>query len=337
MSVGDPEPQEPLETDCAICFDATAESVALPCSCRIAYCGRCWDRALAHSFRACGQARCPSCRGPVRVDFDPDAAGGRGRLVFGRETQDFSYGRLEDEFRELSTEGDETGPGGHGVAVLAAALSYRRRAAQLAEAREEVVTRLAEQASPVQVRLLEQFGAAQPLLREIARNPQEALMNCSAADLKRRLEELGGSAQGCAEKADLIAALQSAARSAPRLAVRWAAAEGAAPECVCGGALVHVDGRGRARQFLKSIRPDLPEGSGPFDVVLAEFTSNGNCGIICDLCENSAIDLASSLWTCGRGDDTIMHATSYDVCEACFLKHAVGHSAEPSATSPDGA
>merc|ERR1711937_769984 len=32
---------------------------------------KCWDRALAQSFNACTQMRCPTCRSPVRVDFDP--------------------------------------------------------------------------------------------------------------------------------------------------------------------------------------------------------------------------------------------------------------------------
>mmetsp|Transcript_26098 Transcript_26098/g.52729 ORF Transcript_26098/g.52729 Transcript_26098/m.52729 type:complete len:191 (-) Transcript_26098:90-662(-) len=189
---------------------------------------------------------------------------------------------------------------------------------------------------PVQVRLLQRFGASQPLLGEILRDPQQALGKHSVSDLKRRLAALGGSAVGCAEKADLISQLQSAAGGAAAgLAACWAAGEAAAPECVCGGALTRVDGRGRTRRYLKSMRPDLAEGSATFEAMLEDMTSQGRSGVICDLCESSQLDPDSGVWTCGRGDDTILHATAYDVCEACFLRHALGHPA--SSPEPEGA
>lgn len=57
---------------CAICFEALGGSaVELPCSCAAVYCLRCWDHALAVSFRSCGVARCPTCRTAVRVDLEP--------------------------------------------------------------------------------------------------------------------------------------------------------------------------------------------------------------------------------------------------------------------------
>ena len=71
--------------DCAICFDPVhaEDRLHLPCRCQLTYCLTCWDRALAAAFNDNGQARCPSCRRPVRVDFDPEAGThGRGRLVF---------------------------------------------------------------------------------------------------------------------------------------------------------------------------------------------------------------------------------------------------------------
>ncbi|CAK0887597.1 unnamed protein product, partial [Prorocentrum cordatum] len=56
---------------CAICFEVQP-TVPLPCSCRVSYCARCWDRSLANSVLQCGVAQCPTCRCSFRVDFDED-------------------------------------------------------------------------------------------------------------------------------------------------------------------------------------------------------------------------------------------------------------------------
>lgn len=73
------QPESDLE--CAICFENIVEGTALPCACTVNYCMQCWDQALTSSFAACGQARCPTCRSPVQVDFD----GATGRLIFSRQ------------------------------------------------------------------------------------------------------------------------------------------------------------------------------------------------------------------------------------------------------------
>ena len=39
---------------------------------------------------------------------------------------------------------------------------------------------------------------------------------------------------------------------------------------------------------------------------------------ICDLCEDY-IQLAGALWNCSMGERTILHATSYDVCQRCLV------------------
>ena len=54
--------------DCAVCFDPVhaEDRLPLPCRCQLTYCLLCWDRALAAAFNDNGQARCPSCRRPVR-------------------------------------------------------------------------------------------------------------------------------------------------------------------------------------------------------------------------------------------------------------------------------
>jgi hypothetical protein len=72
------------DSECAICFDTVTaeEQLSLPCQCHVLYCHPCWDRALAAAFNDSGVARCPTCRTPVRVDFDPEASSGRGGLIF---------------------------------------------------------------------------------------------------------------------------------------------------------------------------------------------------------------------------------------------------------------
>eukprot|EP00931_Biecheleriopsis_adriatica_P014481 TRINITY_DN11630_c0_g1_i3.p1 TRINITY_DN11630_c0_g1~~TRINITY_DN11630_c0_g1_i3.p1 ORF type:complete len:246 (-),score=45.37 TRINITY_DN11630_c0_g1_i3:83-820(-) len=65
------------------CFEEILVSMKLPCSCKVAYCVRCWDRSLAESLHHSGHPRCPTCRMPVRVDFDPE----KGALAFTLESR----------------------------------------------------------------------------------------------------------------------------------------------------------------------------------------------------------------------------------------------------------
>ena len=125
------------EMECAICFDIIDEldRLPLPCQCRVPYCLKCWDRALAAAINDIGRARCPTCRSPVRVDLDPAAAGGRGSLVFSSDPSDDAE----------------------------------------AETRAEFVNRLAEQAAPLMTALLRRFGDTHPSLRPIARDQFAAL------------------------------------------------------------------------------------------------------------------------------------------------------------------
>eukprot|EP00927_Polykrikos_kofoidii_P000502 TRINITY_DN10183_c0_g1_i1.p1 TRINITY_DN10183_c0_g1~~TRINITY_DN10183_c0_g1_i1.p1 ORF type:complete len:257 (+),score=43.86 TRINITY_DN10183_c0_g1_i1:144-914(+) len=74
----------PQDEDCGICFESISEvggAVELPCSCRLPYCFRCWDRTLAASMIATGQPRCPSCRSLLCVDYDVE----KGALIFSKD------------------------------------------------------------------------------------------------------------------------------------------------------------------------------------------------------------------------------------------------------------
>eukprot|EP00931_Biecheleriopsis_adriatica_P107832 TRINITY_DN82168_c0_g1_i1.p1 TRINITY_DN82168_c0_g1~~TRINITY_DN82168_c0_g1_i1.p1 ORF type:complete len:278 (-),score=44.30 TRINITY_DN82168_c0_g1_i1:23-856(-) len=137
--------------ECAICFDAVLRTPVLPCRCKVAYCAACWDRALADSFNACHQSRCPTCRSAVRVDFDAVS----NCLVFSCE---------EDvpPATELRT----------GRVIQSLALKTRA-----VEAR----TRISTQARPVQLRLLQEFGAGNPLPDIPAGQPSTGSMRAAAA------------------------------------------------------------------------------------------------------------------------------------------------------------
>ena len=311
--------------ECVICFDSIAQAEPLPCRCTVPYCMRCWDRSLAHSFNACGQARCPTCRSPVRVDFDAEANDGRGRLVFSSESTDHSYEREESELAD----GSEASPDAAAAESPAAA----RRAA--------VVERLAEQAAPVMARLLEEWGAAHPTLRPMAREPAAALRSSPVKALKEALMALGGDPAPCLTKADVIAALEASAGGRAPLAAYWVMAESSdgddagdgaagassdAPRCVCGGALARMPGRQRARRFLLSVQPGLAQA--PPHIVDAHIdaliASNAAMFMfICDVCERP-IATRQPTWSCANAERTILHASAYDVCEDCFCRHAVG-------------
>mmetsp|Transcript_68017 Transcript_68017/g.127022 ORF Transcript_68017/g.127022 Transcript_68017/m.127022 type:complete len:225 (-) Transcript_68017:202-876(-) len=82
---GSQAPPTDYETmECVICLEPTHQSVGLPCNCTAAYCLGCWEHALAQSLLSCGQARCPTCRAAVRVDFDAET----GNLVYSRESDE---------------------------------------------------------------------------------------------------------------------------------------------------------------------------------------------------------------------------------------------------------
>eukprot|EP00928_Gymnodinium_smaydae_P006457 TRINITY_DN1228_c0_g3_i1.p1 TRINITY_DN1228_c0_g3~~TRINITY_DN1228_c0_g3_i1.p1 ORF type:complete len:284 (+),score=35.32 TRINITY_DN1228_c0_g3_i1:153-1004(+) len=67
---------------CAICYE-DLPAVSLPCSCRVHICTFCWDRSLAESAAARGRPECPTCRTPLKVEYDAAA----GLLRFEQDPQ----------------------------------------------------------------------------------------------------------------------------------------------------------------------------------------------------------------------------------------------------------
>jgi len=300
---------------CAICFEEVGWTPALPCACNVLYCALCWDRSLAHSFNASGQARCPTCRGAVHVDFDPE----RLCLVFSRAAVP-STPELE-------------GLGFHD-------------ARQVKEAsKNEAVQKLRQQALPAQVRLLQAHGGLHPGLNDIARQPADQMRRMSVLDLERHIASIGGSSDECLGKEDLVCrCLQEATEKqmiGRVLGEMFTAVTERLPACCCGSSLVRVSGEERTMRCCDKMPmlSGLPRDSHHYQVIFTRLTSVQTSICFCDLCGTS-VPTANAVWTCKNGDTTILHATSYDVCDECFMRHAacgesLDISEEPSAMDVD--
>jgi len=133
------------QDECAICLDQVDDAVKLPCACRVVYCLKCWGHALAESFNGCGEARCPTCRSNVRVDFDAESC----QLVFSpaQEMDDASSSddNPDDDDDDDNTEDEDDQFGNVGK------LERRKRRAR---------RRLIRQACPAQIKLIQQHGAS---------------------------------------------------------------------------------------------------------------------------------------------------------------------------------
>jgi len=70
--VGKAACSDQLEETCAICFEP-GSFITVPCACKVNYCATCWDRALTSSAKARGHPSCPSCRQPLKVDYNTTA------------------------------------------------------------------------------------------------------------------------------------------------------------------------------------------------------------------------------------------------------------------------
>lgn len=291
---------------CAICFEEIdIHQQELPCSCNVAYCAQCWDRALAHSFNASldGQARCPTCRGPICVDFDPE----RVCLLFSRAPTETS---------EDSTCRDSQDP-------------RQRRESR----KNEAVQKLRQQALPAQIRLLQKYGVRHPGLKEIAETPEVELRRMSVAELKSQISHLGGSSEDCLEKEDLVRCLADKKELLGRvLGEKFAASTDDLPSCVCGSKLLRVSGEERTMRCCDKMQmlSGVSRDSQNYRTVFERLTSMQSSICFCDLC-GSSVPTANAVWTCENGDSTILHATSYDVCDECYMKYAALGESMPSA------
>lgn len=257
----------------------------MPCNCKVDYCAQCWDKALAKSFNACAKARCPTCRAPVRVDYVA-------------ETDSLAF----------SAEGEE-------------------------EDVDKTRQRIGSQLRPVQVHMLRGFGSQHPLPAASPLPPTGTLAAASHQDVDSHVQSVVAPAQPEREVNEQVvkgedkheqAAIPSATDAAAVAIQRTAAAiayarelakEDIAPKCVCGSKLQLISIEERDRRFK------LQAEAWRSSERLAMLYVQGVMRIVCDLCERRLETNPPVVWVCERGDNTIKHATSNDICARCFVYH----------------
>lgn len=221
---GEPLPVGDLE--CGICFEPVGPlggAVSLPCACRTSFCHKCWDRALAASISACGLARCPSCRCPMRVDFDASLK----RLVFSRASLAFRYA---------------------GTRFVGGGQAYEDPMA------DNWQQRLYEQAKPTQIHLLRQYGGRAPeSLNGVAVQPWGPWPRSAILDPQPQSNDMPE------EQPGLASASESPSRSSTDSEAEETGLRcDVLPRCICGSSLHHVSVQERVRAFVTEEAPVPP-------------------------------------------------------------------------------
>lgn len=322
VSIASNDPMEQIqeldavEMECTICMECISEETVLPCQCKLHYCHSCWDKALANSFSQCGQARCPSCRAFVRVDFDAEQQS----LVFTPETVDMTFAtehalleRIEKEYEQSVAESQ----------VPASEKSFE----QFAEAHEDapilesieqqrtgVIQRLRHQVVPSQVKMMQRYFEANPSLHHIQSNATETLATASVAELKSLMETASIDANGCLQKSEMIDRLVQQTDTTS-LCCLWASQKCQAPKCACGCLSKRISGPERFTNCVRELES--------FEAMQREVQrrqDEGTMKVQCDICDDHIpLCPGSFLWSCENRNSSIFHATSYDMCDKCFV------------------
>lgn len=311
-----------VDMECTICMEFISEQTVLPCQCKLHYCQSCWDKALANSFGQCGQARCPSCRAFVRVDFDNE----KHCLMFTPESCDMTFAaqnelidRIRQEYRR-SLQESQMPPSQESFHQFLEAHEVYPLLESMEQQRQSTVDRLRHQAMPAQIKILQRYFEANPSLVDIQSTAKETLATVSVAELKSFMSIANVDADGCLEKSELVSRLVEQSDIAS-LCCLWASQKCAAPKCVCGSFLMRISGFERFKNSLRERATVLPDEDIQRQIQMLE--SRGTTIVICDICEKN-IPLGSGLflWTCENRYSTILHATSYDICDKCFVDAA---------------
>lgn len=311
------------EMECAICMDSIEEETILPCRCKLHYCQVCWDKALANSFSQCGQARCPSCRSSVRVDFDAKTH----RMLFTAETVDMSGAsqsemlqEIRREYMQSVTRENQMQVSEESFRVFLEAHVHYQRLEHLHARRRDMVDRLRHQAMPAQIMLFQQYAAENPGLLAIREDASETLRSVPIVELMGLMTAANVDADDCFEKSEMIERLVDRIDTNAMCAL-WASRSGPAPKCVCHHSLQRVDGLERFKHSLGE------RGISLSRTELRHRLSQrrGASIVICDICEeNVPLSEDSFVWTCENRNGTILHATSYDICDRCFVHNSCG-------------
>jgi hypothetical protein len=301
------------DMECTICMEPISEGTILPCQCKLHYCLPCWDKALANSFSHRGQATCPSCRTLVRVDFDVK----KQCLVFSTEDVDMTFAAQKEIGQKVYQEFAQQKPGASQGEFHDFLKGHKDFDLLSGKLRQDIIERLRHQAMPVQVNLLHQFGNANPSLLDIHANARETLAKSSVAEMKAFMKAACVDGSGCLEKSDLITCLMEKTDAA-RFGSMWASQKFSAPKCVCGCSLRRVTGFER----FKMMSDDWGALSDD-EVEHMLHRAQQRKLVCCDICEADVpLRRNSFVWMCENRNSSILHATSYDICEKCFVRCA---------------
>eukprot|EP00930_Biecheleria_cincta_P061224 TRINITY_DN46790_c0_g1_i2.p1 TRINITY_DN46790_c0_g1~~TRINITY_DN46790_c0_g1_i2.p1 ORF type:complete len:360 (+),score=54.82 TRINITY_DN46790_c0_g1_i2:147-1226(+) len=321
----EPSQEAGTEVECTICMETIAEGTLLPCQCKLDYCHLCWDKALANSFSQCGQARCPSCRTLVRIDFDPE----KHCLVFTPETVDMTYAAenalrqsmLQDYMsylRNLSTEEQQERPSPESFEHFVQTHPSLRLFDNIQNMRHSTINRLRHQAMPALIAALQRYSEFNPSLQGIHNNARETLRNATVNELKTFMEAACISSDDCTEHSDMVERLAEQVNGVTMCSI-WAQHKCQPPKCVCGSLFQRVDA---IERFRRSPAGERAAALTDDEVRchLQHLQRQRETIIICDICEQP-VPVMNAVWTCQNRTSTILHATSYDLCDGCFVEH----------------
>jgi len=258
----------------------------------------------------------------VRVDFDAE----NHRLVFSSETVDMTFA-AQNELRQtiwnayvasLSSEDRPSERVQESFAQFAENHEGFKLFENMHRMRQEAVSRLRHQAMPALIASLRQYGEENPSLLAIHAEARATMSSVSDEEIRDFAGSLSVDVDECTDKADVIGQLLEKASSID-LCSTWAARKCSEPKCVCGSRFQRIDA---VERFRRS--PDGEQAGMLSDEEIHQRLKqlHRQSIVICDICEGSIPAVDSFVWTCENRTSTILHATSYDVCESCFVKHA---------------
>lgn len=149
--------------------------------------------------------------------------------------------------------------------------------------------------------------------QEYRTRQQNRLLEQTQPTLIQNLEHFG------AEHPELAVALAEGVR--PMIVTLEALSDG--PRCVCGSELERLSSRDRFRQFMERRTSHAP-GTEAFESSFQHaWARTAYTCFTCDIC-HKVVSKACCIWSCQRGNQTMLHPKALDVCEPCLLQHACG-------------
>jgi hypothetical protein len=303
------------DMECTICMETITTGVVLPCQCKLQYCLSCWDKALASSWSQRGQPACPSCRARVRVDFDFEKT----CLVFSIATIDMTFEAQAEITQKKLLQFNIQKPRASREEVCTFLQQSQENSDILfSEMRQSAITRIRQQAMPVQLNLLKQYGRANPSMLDIHANPRafmKAYIQVFMNDIQAFMKAAGVDVGGFLTQSDMISHLTENVDAA-RISSVWASRACPPPKCVCGSTFRRLSGVERFRMYCNTTSEYLSDDG------ISQRLPRFRQLICCDICSENVPLHDNFVWMCDNRHSSMVHARSYDICEKCFADAA---------------